>query len=98
MGLLANRKARPAGRVFFCGTIHRPSFFCFEHNIERCFPRTPHAAEPRLRSQKTLEVFNRFQLAEQIALTPDIQYIRDPALSPSHDSLWLLGLRARLAL
>jgi len=53
---------------------------------------------PGLKDQKTLEVFYRFQLAEQFVLTPDIQYIKDPALNTSEDSLWVLGLRARLAL
>ena len=51
-----------------------------------------------LPGQKTLEIFYRFALAEQFVLTPDIQYIVDPALDPTRDSLWVLGLRARLAL
>lgn len=51
-----------------------------------------------LPDQKTLEVFYRFALAEQFVLTPDIQYVMDPALDPTKDSLWILGLRARLAL
>ncbi len=53
---------------------------------------------PGLKDQITLEIFYRFQLAEQFALTPDIQYIQDPALNPNEDSLWIFGLRARLAL
>jgi porin len=53
---------------------------------------------PGLRNQQTLEVFYRFQLAEQFVLTPDIQYIKNPALNPTRDSLWVVGLRARLAL
>jgi len=51
-----------------------------------------------LPDQKTLEIFYRFALAEQFVLTPDIQYVMDPALDPTKDSLWILGLRARLAL
>jgi len=53
---------------------------------------------PNLKDQYVFEVFYRFQLAQQLAITPDIQYLIDPALNPNHDSLWVLGLRARLAL
>jgi len=49
---------------------------------------------PGLKDQITLEIFYRFQLAEQFALTPDIQYIQDPALNPNEDSLWIFGLGA----
>lgn len=53
---------------------------------------------PGLKDQITLEMYYRFQLAEQFALTPDIQYIQDPATNPNENSLWIFGLRARLAL
>jgi len=53
---------------------------------------------PGLRNQQTLEVFYRFPLTEQFVLTPDIQYIKNPALNPNRDSLWVAGLRARLAM
>jgi porin len=52
---------------------------------------------PGLKDQKTLEVFYRIQLFKELAITPDIQYIKDPALNPEESSLWVLGLRARLA-
>jgi porin len=52
---------------------------------------------PDLSSQKTLELFYRIQLFKEFAITPDVQYIRDPALNPDADDLWVLGLRARLA-
>jgi len=51
-----------------------------------------------LKNQQTLELFYRFALAEQFVLTPDIQYIKNPALNPNRDSLWVIGLRARLAM
>ena len=51
-----------------------------------------------LKNQQTLEVFYRFPLTEQFVLTPDIQYIKNPALNPNRDSLWVVGLRARLAM
>jgi porin len=53
---------------------------------------------PNLDTQMAAEVFYRFQLTEQFVLTPDIQYIKDPAQNPTADSLWVIGLRARLAL
>ncbi|RLA21200.1 MAG: porin [Gammaproteobacteria bacterium] len=51
-----------------------------------------------LDDQLTLETFFRFQLTQQIALTPSIEYIHNPALNPDDNSLWVFGLRARLAL
>ena len=53
---------------------------------------------PGLKDQVTVELFYRFQLAEQFAITPDIQFILDPATNPTENSLWIFGLRARLAL
>ena len=53
---------------------------------------------PDLDDQYTFEVYYRLQVTEQFALTPDIQYLVDPAQNPTEDSLWIFGLRARLAL
>ena len=53
---------------------------------------------PGLADQFVFETYYRWQLTEQFAITPDIQYLKNPALNPEHDSLWVLGLRARLAL
>jgi len=47
--------------------------------------------------QHTLEAFYRIQLWKELAVTPDIQYIKNPALNPKDDKLWVLGLRVRLA-
>ncbi len=33
-----------------------------------------------------------------LALTPSVQLLIDPALNPGEDQIWVLGLRARLAL
>ena len=52
---------------------------------------------PDLDKQHTLEVFYRIQLWKELAITPDIQYIKNPALNPEDDELWVFGLRARLA-
>ena len=53
---------------------------------------------PDLDDQYTAELFYRFQLTDNLAITPDIQFIVDPALNPEEDRIWVLGLRARLAL
>jgi len=42
-------------------------------------------------------IFYRIQLWKEFAVTPNIQYIKNPALNPDDDSLWVFGLRARLA-
>ena len=53
---------------------------------------------PDLDDQFTLEMYYRWQLTPEFAITPDLQWIRDPALNPTENSIWVAGLRARLAL
>ena len=53
--------------------------------------------EPGLRDQTSVELYYRIQLFKELAITPDVQYIKNPALNPAEDSLWVFGLRARLA-
>ena len=50
-----------------------------------------------LKDQYVMETYYRYQLAKQLAITPDIQLLIDPPNNPNHDKLWILGLRARLA-
>jgi porin len=52
---------------------------------------------PGLDDQHTLEAFYRIQLWKEFALTPDLQYIKNPALNPKEDKLWVFGIRGRLA-
>jgi porin len=52
---------------------------------------------PGLEDQYSLEVFYRIQLWKELAITPDIQFIKNPALNPADDSLVVFGLRARFA-
>jgi porin len=49
------------------------------------------------RDQYTVEAYYRLQLAEHLAITPDIQLIKDPALNPDDDFVWIAGIRARLS-
>ncbi len=53
---------------------------------------------PDLDDQFAIEGFVRIQVANQIAIMPDIQFIVNPALNPGAGSLWLFGVRGRLVL
>jgi porin len=52
----------------------------------------------RAGDQYTTELFWRYQLTRELALTPSIQYIKDPAQNEEEDNLWVYGLRVRVAL
>lgn len=51
-----------------------------------------------LDAQYVLEAFYRLQLTPQIAVTPDVQVIVNPANDPTSDILGVFSLRGRLAL
>jgi len=53
---------------------------------------------PGLDDQYTAEAFYRFQVTQQLAVTPSVEYLKHPALNPDDDSIWVVGVRARLAL
>jgi porin len=50
---------------------------------------------PGLDDQYTAELFYRWQISKAIAVTPDLQYIKNPALDPGASSIWVFGLRVR---
>lgn len=54
--------------------------------------------EPGHRDQYTAELFYRWQVSKAVAVTPDLQLIKNPALNPDADSIWVFGLRVRGAL
>jgi len=56
--------------------------------------RTP---DNELDDQYTAELFYRLQLTQNLAITPDVQLIIDPALNPDEDVIGVFGLRARLS-
>ena len=60
-------------------------------------PNDEVVTNPFQREQWNVETFYRFHLTPNLAITPDLQYIRDPSLNPAVDSLWVAGLRARIA-
>jgi porin len=51
-----------------------------------------------LDDQYTLELFYRWQLTPRFAVTGDLQYLKDPALNPKEDSVFVWALRGRFAL
>ena len=51
---------------------------------------------PGLDDQYTVELFSRLQVFRNLQITPDIQYIRNPARNPDANHSWVFGLRARL--
>ena len=52
--------------------------------------------EPFQREQVNAEAFYRFHITPNLAITPDLQYIKDPSLNPGVDDLWVASLRARI--
>ena len=55
-----------------------------------------HPTSGALRSQYTAETFYRLQLVQNIAITPDIQLVIDPALNPRVNTIWVFSLRGRI--
>ncbi len=49
-----------------------------------------------LHGQSGMEVFYRWNVIPNLAITPSIQFLNDPALNPDVDRIVLFGLRARL--
>lgn len=47
------------------------------------------------RDQYGIEAYYRVQLTNEIAVTPDVQYIINPARNAEDDSLWVFSLRVR---
>ena len=52
---------------------------------------------PDVHDQYTVEAYYRMQVVDRLAVTPDIQLIKNPALNRDDDFVWVAGLRARLA-
>ena len=52
----------------------------------------------KLRDQYTFEIFYRGQITSRIALTPDIQFIIQPAINADLSSIFLWGIRGRFTL
>lgn len=50
-----------------------------------------------LDDQFTIETYYRLQVTRELAITPSIQMLIDPALNPEKSTLWVFGIRARVA-
>jgi porin len=48
-----------------------------------------------LSEQITTEAFYRVQIAQNLAVTPSLQYLVDPAFNAVDDAVWVFGLRLR---
>ena len=48
--------------------------------------------------QYSFEFFYRLQLAKNLALTGDVQYLRNPANNPTQSEIWVFGARLRMTL
>jgi porin len=51
-----------------------------------------------LKDQYTIELFYRIQLLQNFAITPDVQFLVNPALNPDEGVIGVFGFRARLTL
>ena len=50
-----------------------------------------------LDDQYTMEAYFRLQVTKELSITPNVQFLIDPALNPEEDHIWVFGLRARLS-
>lgn len=54
--------------------------------------------DENLKNQTTWEAFWRFQFAQNLAITPSVQLLQNPAQNPVDDSVWVYSLRFRLTI
>lgn len=59
---------------------------------------TSELTAPGLDDQDSLEFFYRLQLAQNLAITPSLQILDDPALNTEEDRITVISLRLRLTL
>ena len=50
-----------------------------------------------LNDEYTAELYYRYQLTQLFSITPDIQYLVNPALNPDKGNVLVVGLRGRLS-
>ncbi len=93
--------AEEATRVFdaqqgvLLGKLHigEPASFLILVAIDRGEPPVGSLDE-----QTTGDVFYRLTFSQNLALTPSVQWLSDPALNAEESTVWVFGLRARLSL
>lgn len=47
--------------------------------------------------ERHVEAYTRFELNDHVSLTPDVQWVKDRDGDVSRESIWVMGLRARLS-
>lgn len=50
-----------------------------------------------LQDQWAVEVFYRVDMGKRFQVTGDVQYIKDPAINPQANTIWMFNLRGRVA-
>jgi len=69
----------------------------FKHNDSQAGIAFNWGSPPNdLRDQVTAEAFYKIQLANNLTLTPDIQYINGASFNPVDTTVWIYGIRSRL--
>jgi porin len=80
-----------AGLGFAFNTRHRAARDVLAFGVNWGKP-----SDRAFQEQYTSELFYRFQLVQNIAITPSVQYIVDPARNPDVDDVWVGGVRTRV--
>lgn len=85
-GVDGNAHVARRGRYFACRGNLAGIGFSWEDPTDRS-----------LREQNAIELFSRLQLAQNLAITPSLQVLVNPALNPGVNALTVFGLRGRIA-
>jgi porin len=80
-----------AGVGFGFNTVHRAARDVLAFAVGWGEP-----ADDSLQEQYTSEVFYRFQLVPNLAITPSVQYIINPSYNQEETEVWVAGIRGRL--
>jgi porin len=75
------------------GVIHK---FMYRSDLVGLAANHGSPPDSNLREQTSVEAFWRFQFSENVAITPSLQLLIDPALNPVDDKIWVFGVRARI--
>jgi len=54
-----------------------------------------HPADGDLDNQGAIDAYYRVEVTPQVAVTPTVQLVINPALNPDKDAVWVLGVRSR---
>ncbi len=93
-GVALYQKSLSAGLGYFAlgGAKNNLGFAVNWSEINDNYFLAPNASND---SQVTTEIYYNMQFGDHVQVTPDIQYIKDPAFS-SESSAWVFGIRARV--